>query len=289
MGTPAWIINLLRRQARENKRARQARLLAERDKLFRSIAHIIPPPIDVNQNNQTLQPAEESSSSSTSATSANSVLNLDFLLNVVMSGRQQLDWESFSHNELRQPLRVIASSVHTLKPVVLSRAGRHYDSLPGLLDCIRASMSVPGLTGPLMGLPSHSPPPSPSRNHSDHSTDPSESDAPTSSSSPSDGVESKRPFYIHRHPTHGHEALVDAFLCEPVPYRSAVEEGATHVLVLCTKPEHSKADMAKRPGLFERLIVRRFLARQGHSSAARWVMDMHHHRAYVRDSTYRLH
>jgi hypothetical protein len=35
------------------------------------------------------------------------------------------------------------------------------------------------------------------------------------------------------------EPVVDAFLCEPLPYRSAVEEGATHVIgmyIQCTLP-----------------------------------------------------
>mmetsp|Transcript_3886 Transcript_3886/g.7769 ORF Transcript_3886/g.7769 Transcript_3886/m.7769 type:complete len:677 (-) Transcript_3886:701-2731(-) len=32
-------------------------------------------------------------------------------------------------------------------------------------------------------------------------------------------------------------SYVDAFCCEPLPYRSAVEEGATHCLVLCSRPD----------------------------------------------------
>ena len=33
------------------------------------------------------------------------------------------------------------------------------------------------------------------------------------------------------------EPLADAFLVEPIPYRSAVEDGATHVIVLRTRPD----------------------------------------------------
>jgi len=45
----------------------------------------------------------------------------------------------------------------------------------------------------------------------------------------------------------------DAFCYEPIPYRSAVEEGATHVLVLKTRPDGSK--IGTKPGLFEKVFA----------------------------------
>ena len=53
------------------------------------------------------------------------------------------------------------------------------------------------------------------------------------------------------------EPLADALMCEPVPYRSAVEDGATHVIVLRTRPDPC-AVLGKGPGVFEHLIAKRY-------------------------------
>ena len=45
----------------------------------------------------------------------------------------------------------------------------------------------------------------------------------------------------------------DAFCFEPLPYRSAVEEGATHVLCLCSRPEGWQPK--SQPGLYERAVA----------------------------------
>ena len=36
---------------------------------------------------------------------------------------------------------------------------------------------------------------------------------------------------------YGSEPMSDALIFEPIPYRSAVEEGCTHILVLRTRPD----------------------------------------------------
>lgn len=50
--------------------------------------------------------------------------------------------------------------------------------------------------------------------------------------------------------------LADAFLCEPIPYISAVREGATHVIALRTRPDPSPV-VVKGPGVYEKLIAKR--------------------------------
>lgn len=45
----------------------------------------------------------------------------------------------------------------------------------------------------------------------------------------------------------------DAFCFEPVPYRSAVEEGATHVLAMCTRPEG--CELKTKPGVYEQGVA----------------------------------
>lgn len=53
---------------------------------------------------------------------------------------------------------------------------------------------------------------------------------------------------------------MDGFCQEPIPYRSAVADGATHVLVLCTK---SSGQMPKR-SIYERLVTPLFFHRLSH-------------------------
>jgi len=63
--------------------------------------------------------------------------------------------------------------------------------------------------------------------------------------------------------THMH---FDAFCFEPLPYRSAVEEGATHVLVLCSRPACFNPKTV--PGLYERAIAPLYFESHGHPATA---------------------
>lgn len=49
-----------------------------------------------------------------------------------------------------QPLHVIASGVKTAKAVVLTSEGGNFKSLRELTECMRASMLLPGITGPMV-------------------------------------------------------------------------------------------------------------------------------------------
>lgn len=58
-----------------------------------------------------------------------------------------------------KPLHVIASGVVSKKAVVLTSKGGHFKTLRELTECMRASMLLPGITGPMVsglqiGLPS---------------------------------------------------------------------------------------------------------------------------------------
>ena len=79
-----------------------------------------------------------------------------------------------------------------------------------------------------------------------------------------------------------HHSIADAFICEPLPYRSAIEEGATHVIVLRTRPDPSPV-LGKGPGVFERYITRNFFDKYQESQAQAWLMDLQHHRLYAED------
>lgn len=56
--------------------------------------------------------------------------------------------------------------------------------------------------------------------------------------------------------TKASEPLCDALMFEPIPYRSALKEGCTHVLVLRTRPDEVK--VTGKISIFERLTYRRF-------------------------------
>lgn len=197
------------------------------------------------------------------------VFNLDFLLEEIMGHNQPLDWETFARNDARQPLHVVTSSLDSLETVAFSssRKGFGYTGLGALLRCIRASMNVPGITGALLGIPrdTHNPVPFPialpvlSRRGSKY-----KHSAAFSGPSP-------------------HEALVDAFLVEPIPYRSACKDGATHVIVLRTRPDPCPVLDTKGPGLFERVICRRFFDANAQPAAGDWVEQLRHQLVYAED------
>ena len=58
----------------------------------------------------------------------------------------------------------------------------------------------------------------------------------------------------------------DAFCFEPLPYRSAVEEGATHVLVLRSRPEGYESPT--RPGVYERGVAPLYFRAHGEEEVA---------------------
>ena len=114
-------------------------------------------------------------------------LDLGFLLEEIMSatGAAPLRWDAVVSSDV--PLKVIASCVDSLSPVVLG----DFDGAADLANCLRASATVPEVAG--------------------------------------------EPVF------HRGRRLVDAAVFEPVPFRAAINDGATHVLALCTRPPPSGA------------------------------------------------
>jgi len=107
-------------------------------------------------------------------------LNLSYLIDHVMQSVHPLDFDSVITSEI--PLKVVASSLDSLGPILLS----DFTDKDDLVTALRASATVPEVAGG---------------------------------------------FVSHR----GHR-LVDAAVFEAVPFRSAIADGCTHVLVLCTRP-----------------------------------------------------
>lgn len=175
-------------------------------------------------------------------------LNISFVLDNIMcpdGGLRPLDLDSFAHNDEVQPLRIVSSAVELetgmMKSIVFSSKEGHFcDSFAtlnggiknstslypeitsakadgegyrrGLWACLGASMSVPGAAGTPFAM-----------------------DLPSSNGT---GTSPHLTF--------------DAFCYEPVPYRSAVAEGATHVLALRSKPA---GPPKTKPTLYERAVA----------------------------------
>jgi len=107
-------------------------------------------------------------------------LNLDFLLGEVINDACPLDFDAVLSSQI--PLKVVASSLDSLSPVLL----QDFKCKDDLIACLRASATVPEVAGG----PVH----------------------------------------------HRGQRFVDAAVFEAVPFRSAIADGCTHVLVLCTRP-----------------------------------------------------
>lgn len=164
------------------------------------------------------------------------VLNLPYLLNTTLQGIKPVDWGKFVEMQTSIPLKIIVSGCKSERSIALSMENRAFESLPELADAMHASCLLPGIAGPLMNLDTR---------------------ALTGSSS-GDGV---KKFQLGNNLQGDHfEPLADALLFEPLPFRSAVREGATHVVVLRSRPDGT--DVTGKGGIFEQLIFRRFFLRK---------------------------
>ncbi|KAG5181347.1 acyl transferase/acyl hydrolase/lysophospholipase [Tribonema minus] len=139
------------------------------------------------------------------------VIKLDYLLGDVVERLRPLDWERFWERQRDQPMNIVASGMHSHSSVVLNSAGGHFKTLRELTACMRASMLLPGIAGPMVTLP---------------------------------GVD---------------EPLVDSQLYEPIPYRAALNDGCTHVVVMRSRPDG--CSLIGKPKLPERMIAKRYFTK----------------------------
>ncbi|KAM3571738.1 hypothetical protein VYU27_006217, partial [Nannochloropsis oceanica] len=80
------------------------------------------------------------------------VLNLDFLLQTVIERLMPLDWNTFWARNQLIPLKVVASALLSKQSVPLSSADGNFQTLQELAQCMRASMLLPGIAGPLVRI-----------------------------------------------------------------------------------------------------------------------------------------
>ncbi|KAL8431092.1 hypothetical protein ACSSS7_005497 [Eimeria intestinalis] len=260
------------------------------------------------------------------------MLDLDALLIEVLQNKQPFRFKEFMRNNERQPLKIIASGLTSMRSVTLDFASGSFKDLPSLCECLRASMLLPGMAGPVVHLPiwasegdRQGPPPSPSKREVGPPGNPT-GPSTRASSSPSD-TEGRDPLGEEKaggppHPSahaapvasgHGRgpltqylplvsasalprfspeapralvtEPLADALLFESIPYRSAIADRASHVLVLRSRPDLSRVGrLSGIEAAIELQMARRFFLRK-HS--LRSVYDFMRHRGhreiYMRD------
>jgi len=163
-------------------------------------------------------------------------MNISFVLEGIMcpnNGLRPLDYEAFRANDALQPLRVVASSLRQgkMETVVFgSSSNDFFDEVDD--DGMVTSYATTSHDG---------------RRHGLFSCLEASMSVPGAAGPPINLVrnkDSKRGIVT---------TAFDAFCFEPLPYRSAVEEGATHVLVLRSRPEGFT--IKTKPGVYERAVA----------------------------------
>lgn len=185
------------------------------------------------------------------------VLNLQYLLKTTMQEKKPLNWKKFVEMQKVQPLKVVASGLKSEKALVMDMEQGHFDTLQDMSDCMHASCLLPGIAGPVMNLDTTA------RFRNNTGTD-------------DDKTSTKKMVLGNNIKGFHYEPLADALVFEPLPYRSAVADGATHVLVIRSRGDGK--DVTGKSSVFERLIFRRFLRRKNPLPRIYQYLKRHYHK-----------
>lgn len=80
----------------------------------------------------------------------------------------------------------------------------------------------------------------------------------------------------------GSEPLADALLFEPLPYRSALNDNCTHVVVLRSRPDN--ISVTAKMSTIEKMIMQRFFGRKLKlPRMMRWMLNQYHKLIYAED------
>uniref|UniRef100_A0A7S1U1R9 PNPLA domain-containing protein n=1 Tax=Phaeomonas parva TaxID=124430 RepID=A0A7S1U1R9_9STRA len=172
------------------------------------------------------------------------VFNLNLLLDAMRpSGALPLDFETFRANEQRQRYHVITTASRSLQTLALNT--REGDWGDDLQDLLNACRA--STTVPAIAGPA------------------------LRLGLPRFGGDENA------------EPLSDALLMEPIPYRSAVKNDCTDVLVLRSRPL-AATSLGKAPSLYETQMARRFYDLEGCPEAADFIANCGHQVIYAEDS-----
>ena len=156
----------------------------------------------------------------------------------------RLDWAEFWKYNEKQPLNIVASSLDGMESMALTSERGDWGCFEGLMQCLKSSMCVPGVAGPPIRL------------------------------NVTCRVTGERK----------EGAFADALVFEPIPLKSAVEDGCSHIVTLRTRPDGSEVLGSKVTGIYERFIARRFLAeKHSFGPAASHMTRFDHLKQYAAD------
>jgi predicted acylesterase/phospholipase RssA len=162
------------------------------------------------------------------------VLNLDFLLKDTLQEAKRLDWKTFQERQESGtlPLKIMASALKSEKPIVMDYEHGHFSSLEEMAQCMHASCLLPGITGPVVNLRTN-----------DKAT--------------------HKPKFVLRNNLNDddYEPLADSMIYAPIAYDVARQDGATHMLVLRSKPDGGDV-IGKGGSIGELLTFSRFFKRK---------------------------
>lgn len=198
-------------------------------------------------------------SSSASSRSPRPVMLLDYPMDDIMQRLCPLDWETFRENDQVQPMKVVAAGLVSEGPVALGTAEGSFSDLSSLCNCIKASCMLPGIAGVTPAWHRGSSAPQLVQRYGgelDGARQPSSEDARRRAEGMEPMVrsyfclprcisclllaciEKKAPCARRCAPAFHYRLApqVDALVYEPIPYRTALSQGATHVLILRSYP-----------------------------------------------------
>lgn len=204
-------------------------------------------------------------------------MNLTFVVDGIMNkrGLRPLDWESFHRNDVKQPLRIVSSTVREARMETVafsSRDGDFYGFLPeesSNLSTKPSGRSRGGLFRRLRNKrrKTRGVKVLPSKKAETYCVDRPQKrgllacleasmNVPGATGPPLRLLRNMHQFSTVSSPSSSCPNITisfDAFCYEPIPYRSAVKDGSTHCLVLRSRPEGFQA--GTQPTIYERLIA----------------------------------
>jgi len=165
-----------------------------------------------------------------------------------MQENKPLDWETFEEMQKVQPLKIMASGLKSQRAFIMDMERGSFSTIEEMARCMMASCLLPGVAGPVMNMKSP-------------------------------GKDGKQQYDMkprNKQKGDDYEPLADSLVFEPLPYRAAISEGATHVICLRSRPDG--VDVTGKSSIFERMIVRRFFLRKNNLKKAYDYMSKHFHK-----------
>jgi len=182
------------------------------------------------------------------------VLNLNFLLKRTLQQTKRLDWDAFVRMQKKQPLKVMASALKSEKAIIMDMEKGSFSSLQELCQCMHASCLLPGIAGPVMNM-----------------------------NQTAIALNATGKLTLGNNRNHQDlEPLADSMLFQPLPFRAAIEEGATHIVTIRSRPDG--VDVSGKGSIFERLILRRFFLRKNKlPNMFKYMTSYTHKKVYSED------